>query len=166
MKFTLFYCLRFGDFSDTCVFYTASALDILFFAWCALHSLSGITGYINVFTVIWFIMTILFWVVLIIAIINCIKYKEYKAGPLTQKIDSYLKWRLWALIFMILTGIVVVILGFAYGNGYGNWGISVLITLLINAIWIHSYTENFINICTNSKPTHQMNPIKNICPGK
>lgn len=104
--FTCCYCCS-CTYDAHCVHRTAFALDIILFGLWTLNGLGSIGRY-GIYSLIYILLVVFFFIQVVLAIIHLCKYQQYIAnGILRQKVTTYLKIRMYMCIYMIVVGIIV-----------------------------------------------------------
>ena len=132
----------------TCVWYVANILDLLFFGGWAIWGFSSLGGGANLYSIIFVIMTVLLWIVFILCIINLLTHCGVIKTSLSSRVELYVKIRIWAVIWIVVTGIVIFIIALVYFGVFGLLiGLPVLIVFLIDAVILQGYHKCFMDSC-------------------
>ena len=141
--FTIFWALKL-NFDSTCVYLTSYIFDFLLFLWFAPFGFGLVHGRWSYWPFfIYFIISFACLLMAVFAIVQLITMKS--SGPSRQA--SYAKARLWLIIGLVITGIILFVIFMTYSySGYKTnveSAISISFPLIFTALFAHSYHANW-----------------------
>ena len=133
------------QYEDNCVYYTAHILDALFFFFWGFYGFNvwSVGGFVPL------LMVIVGFCFLAMSIFALIQVFTKNSSAATRK-ANYVKFRFFAIIGLVIAGILFCILWIVWGMGknvqssvYINYAISSLIPFVVDAALLHSYHKTF-----------------------
>ena len=142
--FTFLWCIKL-QFDPSCVYFTSFILDILLFLWMAPYGF----GYKNWWNY-WpnWIFAVASFVALLMAIFAVIQLIT-KSSTATTRHATYAQCRLNTIIGLAIGAIILFVFAMVNTNGWATntrleWSLKYAAPLILSAIGLHSYHENFV----------------------